>query len=90
MGYELWDTDTANRLASFETKDEALGAVAEIVGRYRSQQARRVGWLMLRESEGGQTRVVARGEGLAQMAGGSATGHREEGPSQPGGKRAAA
>lgn len=90
MSYELWDTDTANSLASFEFEDEALRAVAEIVGQYRSRRARRVGWLMLTETRDGQTRVVGRGEALAERAGGSAMGNREERPGQARGKRAAA
>ncbi len=51
VSYELWATDGANLVASYETEAEALEAVAELAKRYRSRPGRRLEWLALLRSD---------------------------------------
>lgn len=67
MVYEFWDMRTNNLLDAFDTEEEALRALREVI---ESQGDRAVEFLMLIEdnSESDETRVVGMGTQLLDRA----------------------
>lgn len=64
--YELWDTETRNRVAAFESRAAALAVVRHTV----STQGRSLAEMMVlgTEDDEGEGEVIARGAGLVELA----------------------
>lgn len=66
MGYELWDTRTANMIGDFPTEQLALEAIREAIevhGRAYVES-----WGLAHEDRRGRTRAIAHGALLAERA----------------------
>ena len=66
MSYELWDTETRNLVETFETEDEALAAVRDLVA--VNADVYPAALALALEDERGETTVIARGQRLAARA----------------------
>ena len=66
MSYELWDTETRNLVETFETEDEALAAVRELVAVNAAVYPAALALAL--EDDEGETTVIARGQQLAARA----------------------
>jgi hypothetical protein len=66
MAYDLWETDTNNIIATFDTEEEALAAIREEVEAYGPQYVET--WLLIRVPHPGVGQRIAAGRDLAQMA----------------------
>ena len=75
IGYELWETTTANLIASYDDEAEALRAVAQCVHQYGAAVLDTVVLVRVDEDdEDGRVEEVAAGAGLLARAT-SVTGH---------------
>lgn len=66
MSYELWDTETRNLVETFETEDEALAAVRDLVA--VNADVYPAALALALEDDAGETTVIARGQQLAARA----------------------
>ncbi len=66
MSYELWDTETRNLVETFDTEDEALAAVRELVA--VNADVYPAALALALEDDEGETTVIARGQQLAARA----------------------
>ena len=69
MWYELWDSETGNRVGKYPTEDAALRAVLEEIRRYgRDAQAIVSLGLLERAPDRQQGRLIAEGTSLVERA----------------------
>jgi hypothetical protein len=66
MSYELWDTETRNIIEAFESEDDALQAARELVAVNPAVYPDALALVF--EDDEGESRLVARGAGLATRA----------------------
>ena len=64
--YELWDTETANLVGSYETREDALAVVSEAVEMYGAPTIQTLA--LVAEERSGRSRTVATGEALIALA----------------------
>ena len=69
MWYELWDSDTGNRVGKYSTEEAALGALREDIRRYgRDAQVIVSLGLLQRDPDRRQDRLIAEGPALVERA----------------------
>lgn len=68
MIYELWDVPTANLIATFDTKEEALTVVRDTIAVHSAAFAE--GYLLSQEDKAGRSRLIAEGKALVALASG--------------------
>ena len=69
MWYELWDSETGNRVGKYPTEDAALRAVLEDIRRYgRDARAIVSLGLLQRDPDRQQGRLIAEGTALVERA----------------------
>ena len=69
MWYELWDSDTGNRVGKYPTKEAALRALLEDIRLYgRDAQVIVSTGLLQRDPEHRQDRLIAEGSPLVERA----------------------
>lgn len=66
MIYELWDTETRNRIAEFDSRREALVAVLDML--YSDGRELAETMFLGTEDEHGRGSIIARGAGLIDLA----------------------
>ena len=66
MFYELWDFKTRNVIGYFDTQDDALRRVREILDTYGAEEAMSFG--LGTEDDNGESRAVAEGAELVELA----------------------
>ncbi|MGE3272627.1 MAG: hypothetical protein AB7P40_28050 [Chloroflexota bacterium] len=66
MGYELWDTETRNLVAAFESEAEALQAARQFIT--MNSEAYPNALALVLEDEQGESTLVARGVTLANRS----------------------
>ena len=71
MTYELWDTKTGNAIGGFASQAEALAVVRDAINRHGRAYADIL--FLGCEDERGQSRPIAQGQALAELALGTAS-----------------
>jgi hypothetical protein len=71
--YDLWDSQTGNIIATFQTKAEALSVVREALSRHGEDYVESL--LFGQEDSRGRTKPIAEGKELVSLA---RTGHSEQ------------
>jgi hypothetical protein len=71
MAYQLWETESANLVGSYATKDAALAIVRESAQTYGADSVATL--LLLHESASGRLKKIADGSALVALAANSAT-----------------
>jgi hypothetical protein len=64
--YEIWDTESRNLVADYDSEDAALGAVAEAALRYGVDEIRTL--MLVRVGPRGGSKRIAIGSHLADLA----------------------
>ena len=66
MYYELWDFESGNIIGSFDTQNEALRIVREVLDTYGIEEAMHFG--LGAEDYNGESRAIAHGAELVDLA----------------------
>ena len=66
LTYDLWDSESGNIIGTFPTREEALSVVREALSRHGVQYAESL--LFGQEDSHGQTKAIAQGEELIDLA----------------------
>ena len=68
MWYELWDTASGNRLARYETREDALAGVAELVDRTAGHPTATASLAILECADKRSSQLLAEGEAVLRLA----------------------
>jgi hypothetical protein len=71
--YDLWDSESGNIIGTFDTKEEALSVVRQALAKHGAEYVETL--LFGQQDSRGQTKAIARGKKLVQIARGAAAAH---------------
>ena len=65
MFYELWHVPSANVVGTFDTKDEALSLIRDVLEQHGADAAQE--YLLGQEDKAGRSRLIAEGKALVAL-----------------------